>query len=829
MAEDQLVRVDGRTFKLTNLDKVLYPVTGTTKADVIGYFAEVAQAMLPHVVGRPVTRKRWPNGVQAEPFFEKNVAKGTPDWIDRVTVAHHDKPVVYPLVDEPAALVWLGQNAALELHVPQWKFDTDNKPGDPDRIVFDLDPGPGVTLADCAAVARMVAERMRETGLELYPVTSGSKGLHLYAKLTTTMTSRDTSALARHIARTIEQDHPDLVVSQMSKALRAGKVFIDWSQNNAAKTTIAPYSLRGRERPTVAAPRSWAELEDPALANLDYRQVLKRLEQNIDPLDGLDETPSRGKGSDRLTRYRSMRSADRTPEPVPESGAQTPGQDDSFVIQEHHATALHWDLRLERGGVLASWAVPRGIPTDGKHNRLAVQTEDHPMEYATFAGIIPRGEYGGGSMTIWDSGTYTTEKWWENEIIIDLHGSRATGRFVLVRTNGKNWLMHRMKGQPDLPEVVAQPDAEHRAAAARARPDPGDEVARHLLDTPGEDRVSRQERATSAGVKAPGLKELPPAPKPMLATAGSLDDLAAGTDWRFEGKWDGVRAIARIAGGAVDLTARSGSSFTAIYPELAELGEILAGHRVILDGEVVALDTDGRSSFPLLQQRMKLTKPAEIRRVAQKIPVVYLAFDVLYVDGVDLADKKFDDRRKVLQALHIAGEYARVPDLLDGPAAQALRHSRELDWEGIIAKDAAATYRPGSRGRSWFKIKNHRDQEVVVIGWRPGSGRRAGVLGSLLLAVPGLSGRLRYAGRVGTGFTDAVLEQLTETLRGMQVGAAPVDGELPRMETKDAHWVRPELVGEVRFSEWSPDGVVRQSSWRGLRPDKAIADIEPVP
>ena len=827
MAEDQLVRVEGRTFKLTNLDKVLYPATGTTKADVIGYFAEVASAMLPHVIGRPVTRKRWPNGVQAEPFFEKNVANGTPEWIDRVSVPHHGKPVVYPLIDENAALVWLGQNAALELHVPQWQFDADDKPADSDRIVFDLDPGPGVQLTDCAEVARLVASRMRDTGLELFPVTSGSKGLHLYAKLDSPLPSQETSALARHIARAIEKDHPDLVVSQMSKALRSGKVFIDWSQNNAAKTTIAPYSLRGRDTPMVAAPRTWAELEDPDLRHLDYRQVLDRLADDLDPLDGLDEIRPRRAGSDRLTTYRSMRSATRTPEPVPAPGPQTHGAGDTFVIQEHHATALHWDLRLERNGVLASWAVPRGVPTDTSHNRLAVQTEDHPMEYATFSGLIPRGEYGGGSMTIWDSGTYTTEKWWENEIIIDLHGARATGRFVLVRTNGKNWLMHRMKGQADLPEVHATPDDEHRAAA-RSR----DQVAQDPADTPAGDGGSRRGRATSGEVRratSGEVRGMPAAPAPMLATAGTASDLSAGVTWRFEGKWDGVRAVARIADGAVDLTSRSGSSFTAIYPELAELGEILAGHRVILDGEIVALDTDGRSSFPLLQQRMKLTKPAEVRRVAGKIPVTYLAFDVLYVDGVDLADKKLDDRRKVLQALNITGEHVQTPDQLDGPVDRALGESKELDWEGIIAKDAASTYRPGSRARSWLKLKNHRDQEVVVIGWRPGSGRRTGVLGSLLLAVPDHRRRLRYAGRVGTGFTDTVLEQLTDTLRDMEIDAPPVEGELPRAETRDAHWVRPELVGEVRFSEWSPDGVVRQSSWRGLRPDKTVADIDPVP
>ena len=270
---EQLVRIDGRRLRMTNLDKVLYPATGTTKGEVIDYYTRVADVLLPHVAGRPVTRKRWPDGVgtEAHPgasFFAKDLEPGAPAWVRRLPIAHSGGPKDYPLIADVPTLVYLAQVASLELHVPQWRFDADGRRGTPDRIVLDLDPGPGVGLAECAEVARHARHILDGMGLEAFPVTSGSKGIHLYAHLDGAWSSEQVSGVARELARAIEADHPDLVVSQMAKAERAGRVFIDWSQNNAAKTTIAPYSLRGRAHPTVAAPRTWEELDDPKLSHL---------------------------------------------------------------------------------------------------------------------------------------------------------------------------------------------------------------------------------------------------------------------------------------------------------------------------------------------------------------------------------------------------------------------------------------------------------------------------------------------------------------------------------------------------------------------------------
>jgi bifunctional non-homologous end joining protein LigD len=342
-AEDtETVSIDGRRLTLTNLDKVLYPETGTTKADVIGYYSAIAEAMIPHVRDRIATRKRWVHGTgtpgrPGEAFFQKNLdAKSTPSWVAQRTIAHKTSQSTYPLANDRATFVWLAQIAALELHVPQWRVGRGDRRQNPDRLVLDLDPGEGVTLADCAEVARLAHAILGDMGLDPFPVTSGSKGIHLCTPLDGSQTSEQVSAVAHELARALEADHPDLVVSGMKRALRAGKVFVDWSQNNGAKTTIALYSLRGRFRPTVAAPRTWRELASKGLRQLDYTDVLERMRRHGDPLARLSDGDTIAAGSDRLRAYRSMRDAAKTPEPVPEDRPDA-ADGRSFVIQEHHA------------------------------------------------------------------------------------------------------------------------------------------------------------------------------------------------------------------------------------------------------------------------------------------------------------------------------------------------------------------------------------------------------------------------------------------------------------------------------------------------------------
>lgn len=279
------VEVGGRTLKLTSLEKLLYPSTETTKGEVLNYYATVAPILLPHMASRPVTRVRWPHGVIGDSFFEKNVPSGVPSWIERVTI----DAVTYPLVPDLPTLTYLVNLNSLEFHVPQWRVDDDGERQNPNRLVIDLDPGKPADLHECCQVALHLRERLGGLGLELFPVTSGSKGMQLYASLGGDLTSDQVRDLAQQLAQEMTAKHPDLVLWKMTKSLRPGKIFLDWSQNVAAKTTISPYSLRGRDLPCVAAPRTWAEVEAGAADRGAVEQVM--LEDMLDRLGpgGIDE------------------------------------------------------------------------------------------------------------------------------------------------------------------------------------------------------------------------------------------------------------------------------------------------------------------------------------------------------------------------------------------------------------------------------------------------------------------------------------------------------------------------------------------------------------
>ncbi|MFF3063111.1 ATP-dependent DNA ligase [Oerskovia sp. NPDC057915] len=858
----QTVSVGGHRLKLTNLDKVLYPATGTTKGEVLAYLAAVADVLLPHASNRPATRKRWPSGVDGPVFFQKNLDAGTPTWVRRRTIQHKDHANEYPLVNDLATLTWLGQIAALEIHVPQWQFGRTGVQKNPDRLVLDLDPGEGAGLPECAEVARLARDVLRGMGLDPLPVTSGSKGIHLYAALDGRQTTDEVSAVAHELARYLEAEHPDLVVSDMKKALRGGKVLVDWSQNNGSKTTIAPYSLRGRAHPTVAAPRTWDELDDPGLAQLDKDQVVERVQSVGDPLAALTaghlasleptpermatfarkgETPS-GSGRpddgeprdaprrDRLETYRAKRDASRTPEPVPAAAPPT-SAGNTFVIQEHHARRLHWDFRLEHDGVLVSWALPRGEPTDTKQNHLAVQTEDHPLAYGSFEGSIPAGEYGGGEVTIWDAGTYELEKWRDDEeVIVTLHGEQhGTRRLALIHTGGhgssgtsgraeeNNWLIHLMAPRDEgrAPQRAPQraprrttPDARPRGQTTGQRPtEPDDEPAGTAL------------------------------PRPMLATAGTVETLTAEgdpDDWAYEMKWDGFRVVAQVAAAprgtaTVRLVSRSGKDMTVTYPELADLAARVPAEElpVVVDGEIVALDARGRPSFRRLQHRANLTRAGDVAAARATVGVELMLFDVLSVGGRSLVRRTYDERRAILEDLVDGSGIVHVPPAFDGDLAGAVATSRQLGLEGVVAKRRTSTYTAGRRSRSWIKVKHSHTQEVVVVGWRPGHGDRSHLVGSLLLAVPDDEG-LRYVGRVGSGFTEKDRRDLVTRLGRIERVTNPAL-DVPPADASDARWVTPHLVGEVDYADWTSapdgDGKLRHAVWRGWRPDKSPGDV----
>jgi bifunctional non-homologous end joining protein LigD len=459
--------------------------------------------------------------------------------------------------------------------------------------------------------------------------------------------------------------------------------------------------------------------------------------------------------ADKLGAYRAKRDFDSTTEP---SGRR-------FVVQEHRARRLHWDLRMENEGVAVSWALPRGIPAHPDENRLAVHTEDHPLEYLEFEGEIPKGEYGAGTMSVWDRGTFEAEKFREKEVIATFHGERLNGRYALFHTRGNDWLIHRM----DPPE------------------DPGYE--------PMPDRI-----------------------QPMLARSGSLprDEQKFG----FEVKWDGIRTVLFCDHGHLYLQGRNFTDFTSRYPEVRELARELGARRLVLDGEVVAFDDEGRPSFERLQARMHLGSDSAVRRRMRDTPVTYVIFDLLYLDGRSTLPLAYEDRRQVLEALELEGPAWRTPAYHRGEGSALLAATRKLGIEGVVAKRLDSPYEPGRRTPGWIKVKNVNLQDVVIGGWTPGEGGRSSHLGALAVGIVE-DGRLVYAGKVGTGFTESTLAMLRRELDPLQRADSPFTGRQPPRGTI---FVEPRLVASVEFREWTKSGTLRAPSFKGLRPDKDPQD-----
>src|SRR3954463_11886113 len=469
--------------------------------------------------------------------------------------------------------------------------------------------------------------------------------------------------------------------------------------------------------------------------------------------------------ADRLERYRSKRDFRATPEPSGDADAPEAGK--RFVVQEHSARSMHWDLRLEHEGTLASWAVPRGIPPDPKKNHLAVRTEDHPLEYLEFHVEIPEGEYGAGTMRIYDRGTYDLEKWRDSEVMVVFHGERVRGRYVLFRTDEKNWMIHRM----DPPE---DPDRE-----------------------PMPERI-----------------------EPMLASTG---DLPAGDNWAFEGKGDGGGGIAHAGGAGRGRASRRATSITARYPELRELGRAVGAHEAVLDGEVVAFDDSGRPSFQRLQRRMHLTSESLVRRLSQSDPVVYVIFDLLFLDGHPLFELPYEDRRKLLLELNLNGPAWQTPAHHVGDGEALLAASRAQGLEGIVGKRLDCPYTPGRRSSGWIKVKNVRRADVVVGGWVEGEGGRSGKLGALAVGWYDEDGRLFYGGRGGSGFTEAELARVGRLLAPLARGDSPFTaGTAPARQT---HFVEPELVAAVDYGDITDAGTLRPPRYKGLRDDLDPTDV----
>ena len=814
-----LLEADGRRLRVSNLDKRYWPDDGYSKGDLLAYYWNVAELLLPHLRDRPLTMKRMPDGLAGEPFYEKQVPAHAPDWLPTAAVPSEDETrvVEFVVVQDLPTLEYVANLGCIEMHPLHSRAGSLDRP---DYAFFDLDPFPPYTFADVRTVAMLVKVVLDGLGLRGYPKTSGATGMQVFVPLQPVHPYADVRAFVERVGRLVARAYPEKATMAWPVADRAGKVFIDHQMNRAGANIASVYSLRPLPGAPVSTPLDWDEvgtdlepgdfridnvwdrfaLGDRFAGVLEDRQTLdaamdalglrpgSAAERERERRGGRPRYPRsaspRPREREALEEYAAKRDFARTPEPPDRDEAAAgdgaaeraaephpaglvgtaplePGR--RFTIQQHHARRLHHDVRFERDGVLVSFAVPKRLPEEPGVRHLAVNTEDHPLDYLTFSGSIPAGEYGGGEVRLFDLGSYEPLEVADGKLTVRLHGSRYQGaEYHFVRTRERDWLC-LLAGKVSLPQPAPPPTYEPMMAVLHGEPFDGD-------------------------------------------------------DWLFEVKWDGHRCLAALGAGT-RLTSRTGRDVTGQFPELLDLHRQLAARNAVVDGEVVALGQDGRPSFQRMQDRFHRS-PEELLRHKGRVPIQFIAFDLLWLDGVPLLELPLRERRARLLEVLVETRDVRCSQVVAGQGVAFFEQVRTLGLEGTVAKRVASPYRPGTRSPDWRKVKALRRQDCVIVGWTPGQGGRSATLGSLLLAVQD-GERLRYAGNVGTGFTQSFLERLLEDLAEREV-ARPQFADPPRL--RGAHYVRPELVCEIEYLRWTDDGKLRAASFKGLRPDKLPAD-----
>ena len=771
--DSQIVKVGKRKVELSNLKKLLFPEDDIVKAQVIEYYLKIAPTILNHIKGRPLSLVRYPDGIHGEKFFQKNRPDWAPDWIEFVTLGSEDTKKDYIIATEDAVLVWLANLACLEIHQMHSKKPHFDKP---DYMVFDLDPPAGNKFADVVEIALQLKPYLENFGYIPFAKTTGGKGIHVVVPIEQEYDFHKVFETAQLIAKPFVEEHSNQLTLQIKKEARKGRILVDIYRLRQGQSIISPYSLRGIQGAPVSMPLSWDKLEKvkhpneynltnvPGIVNAEgdaweginaYSVELHTERKNKGkPLNNNLKPSSKYKTPEQLDKYSKKRDFEKTSEPPAKVKL---GEDNSFVVHRHHASRLHYDLRLEKDGVLKSWAVPKGLPPIPGVKRLAVQTEDHPMEYLNFEGTIPKGLYGGGDMWVYASGKYEITKDKKDGFYFRLHSPAVSGEYRIYKIKGKDYLLERV----DKPQVDWLNDA---------------------ID-------------------------------PMLAQARK--DVPVSETFIYEVKWDGIRAIISFNDGKVTISSRNHIDLSAKFPELLNTEKSFRGTCGLFDGEIVCLDDKGKPDFKNVIYRMQRSAEGDIQRAMKKNPAYCYVFDLLYLDGRALVNEPLIRRREWLKdALKKESSY-RVSELVeDGEALFAA--AGELGLEGIMAKDKNSKYIPGRRSDSWYKIKVRQTAESHIIGYTVGKGNREEYFGALHLGDIS-NGEIVYRGKVGTGFDSKIIEEITVELKKLKETKKQIKEKV--LDEKQTVWVQPKLVCEIQYSSITKDRAYREASFVRLRPD----------
>ncbi|MBT8220490.1 MAG: non-homologous end-joining DNA ligase [Bacteroidia bacterium] len=748
--------IDGQSIKLSNLDKLLYPELGIVKAEVIEYIMKVGPFMLPHIKDRPLTLIRYPDGVEGKSFYAKNKPRWTPKWVPSFQPPW-DQGNTFVVVQKVPELVWLANLAALEIHPMVIRM---NRPTHPDQFIFDLDPDEGFTFENLKSLALELKEHVSGYGYFPFVKTSGGKGLHIVIPLLPHFDFVTVIAGFKALLKPFIAKRSKYTTLQVHKHKREGKVLIDIYRNYQGNSCIAPYSLRGKLHAPVSMPVTWEELTDinsskayninnaPEL--LKFRgDVWKDLESFAVHLHTQKPTTvSTMKTA--LSAYDDKRDFNKSPEPESAVDDRINGK---YVIQLHDASNLHYDLRLGMQGVLKSWAIPKGLPFLTGIKRLCIQTEDHPPKYYDFEGVIPKEEYGGGEMWVFDQGAIHWHTQKSNKLEFTLSGKRGQRHYLLYQIKDNQWLMER-KDQPgiDWIETGIQP---------------------MLSDT---------------------RKSIPGAGK-----------------YFFEIKWDGIRSIIYKRNKTIRIISRSGRDITAHFPDLVRPDDIDV-EEVIMDAEIVCLDDQGRPIFADVISRMHTIGKASIDQVRRKKPATCYFFDILWMDGHMLTNEVAERRHAYLNPLVKVNKYYRISDRFED--GQALwEAAKAMKLEGIMAKLKTGKYLPGQRSSNWLKIKFRSTIDCQILGFTKGSGDRAPYFGSLQLA-ENKGNELIFRGRVGTGFNMEKLKKITTLLTDIATKEKPIDQVVE--EEKNTTWVEPKYFTEIEYASMTDNGTLREPVFKSI-------------